>query len=97
MIWDSICSASTLLPTTVAPSQYPLAPQSTAYRLLCFGIKQSIDDVVWAVDLGGIKGRESSLGAGDFGESVLKEGVCLERKVMFGPMKRRWGTYYLAG
>ena len=56
-----------------------------------------MDNLVWVVDLGGIKGGENSLGAGDLGGSVLKEGVCLERGVMFGPLKKRWGTHYLAG
>lgn len=46
-------------------------------------------DVARVVDLGKIKGRESSLGPGDFGGSVLKEGVCLERGVIFGPTKKR--------
>lgn len=46
------------------------------------------------VDFGKIKGRESLLGFGDFGGSVLKEGVCFERGVIFGFIKKR-GRYVM--
>lgn len=50
--------------------------------------------MVQVVGGGGIKGRGSSLGAGDFRRWVLKGGVCLERRVMFGPMKRMGDTLH---
>lgn len=46
--------------------------------------------------LGGIKGRESPLGPRDVRGCVFKERACLERGVMFGPMKGG-GTHQVAG
>lgn len=57
-------------------------------------MKQSVGDVVQVVDLGGIEGREASLGPRDSGGSILKEEFALKGST-FGPVKRR--IHFMAG